>query len=134
MASPRCAHDRDPSILQRVLFHPNGGPSYVSGKILCKGSRIIAPFRQLHFDRTSYGSDDQTFDPNQLLRDKMLARAASYRPFGGGTSSRPGCFLARQEVKMVIAILLHSFELSLEGEQDFPVNEFGKASTVIAGR
>ena len=105
----------------------------LGGKKFHKGSRIIAPFRQLHFDRTVYGGDSQIFDPDRFLSDKTLARGASYRPFGGGTSYCPGHFLARQEVKMFVALVLHRFELSLEGEQDFPMIEVGKPTTGIAG-
>ena len=107
--------------------------TFLGGKRFHKGSRIIAPFRQLHFDRTVYGDDDQKFDPDRFLRDKTLARGANYRPFGGGTSYCPGRFLAKQEVKMFVAILLHSFEISLEGEQEFPMIEVGKPATGIAG-
>ena len=114
-------------------IRPVAQATFLGVKIFHKGSRIIAPFRQLYFDRTVHGGDDQKFDPDRFLRDKTLARAASYRPFGGGTSYCPGRFLARQEVKILVAILLHRFELSLEGEQDFPMLEVGKSATGIAG-
>ena len=108
-------------------------PTILGGKTFHKGSRIIAPFRQLHFDRTVYGHDGHSFDPDRFLRDRTLARGANYRPFGGGTSYCAGRFLAGQEVKMFIALVLHRFELSLEGEQDFPMIEVGKPTTGIAG-
>ena len=108
-------------------------PTFLGGKRFEKGSRIIAPFRQLHFDPTVYGQDDQAFDPDRFLKNKTLARGGSYCPFGGGTSYCPGRFLAKQEVKMFIALVLHRFELSLEGEQEFPMIEVGKPATGIAG-
>ena len=114
-------------------IRPVAQATFLGGKFFQKGSRIIAPFRQLHFDRAVYGGDDQTFDPDRFLRDKTLARVASYRPFGGGTSYCPGRFLARQEVKMFVALVLHRFELSSNGEQDFPMIEVRKPTSGIAG-
>ena len=108
-------------------------PTILGGKKFERGSRIIAPFRQLHFDHAVYGHDDHVFDPERFLRDKTLARGTSFRPFGGGTSYCPGRFLAKQEVKMFIALVLHRFELSLEGKQDFPMIEVGQPTTGIAG-
>lgn len=108
-------------------------PTILGGKRFGKGSRIIAPFRQLHFDPTVYGHDSHVFDPDRFLRDKTLTRGASYRPFGGGTSYCPGRFLAKQEVKAFIAMVLHRFEFSLDGKQDLPLIEDGKPTTGIAG-
>ena len=77
------------------------------------------PFEQ--FDRAVYGHEDHVFDPDRFLRNKTLARGASYRPLGGGTSCCTGRFLAKQEVRTFIALVLHRFELSSERESSrFP--------------
>jgi cytochrome P450 len=58
----------------------------------------------------------QTFDPARWLADGAPGRAASSAkrvamPFGAGPRLCPGRYLAMQEIKMVIAMLLGGFEI-----------------------
>ena len=89
----------------------------------------MSPFRQLHFDEGIFGADAQRFVPERFIRDEGLVRSKGFRPFGGGTTHCPGRFVAKQEVFMFVAVVLHRFEVRLApGEQAFPVLERKKPS------
>jgi len=67
--------------------------------------------------------DAQTFDPARWLADGAPGRAASSAkrvamPFGAGPRLCPGRYLAMQEMKMVIAMLLGGFEIERVGTPD----------------
>ena len=63
-----------------------------------------------------YFPSPQAFDPARWLADEAPSRAASSAkrvamPFGAGPRLCPGRYLAVQEIKMVIAMLLGGFDI-----------------------
>ncbi|KAL8947491.1 MAG: hypothetical protein Q9183_007782, partial [Haloplaca sp. 2 TL-2023] len=92
----------------------------IGGKLLRKGSRLMIPYRQMHFDESIFGADAQTFRCDRFLKDKTLKRGSSWRPFGGGTTQCPGRFAAKQVVLSFTATLLKRFDVQIEGQQPFP--------------
>ena len=92
----------------------------IRGTLFRKGSRVIVPFRQLHIDEDVFGEDVQGFHPERLLKNPKLTRSPSWRPFGGGTSTCPGRFLAKRVVFTWIALLVHRFDVSVKAGQKLP--------------
>ncbi len=79
------------------------------------GSKLLMPYRQMHFSAAAFGADAARFNARRFLRDPGLARSPSFRPFGGAATYCPGRFLARREVYVFVVLLLHRFELRLTG-------------------
>ena len=86
-------------------------PTEIGGKILRPGYRILTPYRQLHYNEDVFGDDVGEFDPERFLKNKDLAHHASFKPFGGGVNYCPGRHIARQEVFVFIALVLHRFDI-----------------------
>ena len=95
----------------------------IGGKQLRRGTKVLIPYRQLHFNEDVWGTDAKTFDPERFLKNKGLARDPSFRPFGGGTTYCPGRFLAKREVMTFIALLLHSFDIALAANPALPAGK-----------
>lgn len=98
----------------------------VGGKVLQPGRKVLAPFRQMHFDPEVYGANTAILDPLRFANNPKLQRSTSWRPFGGGNTHCPGRFIARREVYMFIAIVLYRFDVKLAAgtagkKQTFPV-------------
>lgn len=85
----------------------------VGGKVLQPGRKVLAPFRQMHFNPEVYGADAASFDPRRFANNPKLQRSTSWRPFGGGNTHCPGRFIARREVYMFVAIVLFRFDVRL---------------------
>ncbi len=77
------------------------------------GTKVLMPYRQMHFNPAVFGAAAHRFDARRFLRRPALARSTSFRPFGGAAAHCPGRFLARREICMYVAIALHRFELAL---------------------
>lgn len=93
--------------------------------VLRSGTKVLIPYRQLHFDEAIFGSNAQNFDSERFLRQKNLHKSPSYRPFGGGSTYCPGRFVARQEVVAFVAFVLKRFELEIpNAEADGVSNTF----------
>lgn len=88
-------------------------PTKIGGKTLCPGNRLLIPYRQLHYNEDVFGEDVNDFNGERFLRNKELTHNASFRPFGGGATYCPGRFIARQEVNIFIALVLHRFDIGL---------------------
>lgn len=92
-------------------------PTFIGGKELPTGSRVVVPFRQLHFDGSVYGPDVNSFVPERFIRSKTLDHSPSYLPFGGGISYCPGRFLARDEFSVFVALVLSRFDVEVVGDK-----------------
>ncbi|KAL8791891.1 MAG: hypothetical protein Q9195_005467, partial [Heterodermia aff. obscurata] len=106
-------------------------PTPIGSKLLPAGTKLMSPFRQLHFDETVFGPEVQRFVPERWIRDEGLGRSKAFRPFGGGTTHCPGRFVAKQEVFMFVVVVLHRFEVRLKGGEEgqgFPGVEREKPS------
>ncbi|KAF2675970.1 cytochrome P450 [Lentithecium fluviatile CBS 122367] len=98
----------------------------IGGKLLRKGSRLMIPYRQLHFDQSVFGAEVDSFKPDRFIKDKTLTRGGSWRPFGGGTTQCPGRYAAKQVVLSFVAMLLKRFHVELDGPQKLPEPQLGK--------
>lgn len=110
----------------------------VGGFTFHAGTKVIIPYRQLHFDEAVFGQDAHNLNIGRFLENKNLNRSPSYRPFGGGSTYCPGRFIARQEVVGFVAIVLKRFNVapwkSQNGsEQRFPSLEEKKPCLGVMG-
>lgn len=105
----------------------------INGKIFRKGSRLMMPYRQLHFDKAVFGEDVREFKPTRFLDQEYLARSPSWRPFGGGKTLCPGRYVAQQTVLTFVAMTLWEFDIKLEGGQEFPRADVGKPVLGVMG-
>ena len=97
----------------------------IGDSVLRTGTKVLIPYRQLHFDEAVFGTDANQFDSERFLRRKGLHASPSYRPFGGGSTYCPGRFIARQEVVAFVACVLERFEMEvLREENDGIANKF----------
>lgn len=96
-------------------------PTVIGGKTLQPGAFVFIPYRQLHFNEDVFGKDASTFVADRFLKHPELSRHPSFRPFGGGTTYCPGRFIARQEVYIFVALMLHNYDVELATtSQQFP--------------
>ncbi len=113
-------------------------PLTVGGKDLRAGTKVLIPYRQLHFDDKVFGANAAVFDSERFLASKELSRSSSYRPFGGGTTYCPGRFIAKKEVLTFVALVLERFDIALPEQKlgsmaSFPQIEDGKPCLGIMG-
>ena len=87
------------------------GSTEIGGKILRPGYRVLTPYRQLHHNEDVFGDDVGEFNAERFLKKKGLAHHPSFKPFGGGVNYCPGRLIARQEVFVFIALVLHRFDI-----------------------
>ncbi|KAI9879019.1 MAG: hypothetical protein M1830_009818 [Pleopsidium flavum] len=85
----------------------------INGFTLRTGTKVIIPYRQLHFNEAVFGTNAAHFDAERFMKNKDLNRSTSYRPFGGGSTYCPGRFIARQEVVAFVALVLGRYDLEL---------------------
>ncbi|KAL9577512.1 MAG: hypothetical protein Q9212_006317 [Teloschistes hypoglaucus] len=98
-------------------------PTVIGNKTLQPGAFVFIPYRQLHFNEDVFGADAHEFKADRFLQNPELAKHPSFRPFGGGTTYCPGRFVARQEVCVFVALMLHKYDVALVGAmggQTFP--------------
>ena len=88
-------------------------PTVIAGMTLRRDTKLIIPYRQLHYNEDVYGSNVCQFDPERFFKDRELSRSSSYRPFGGGSTYCPGRFIARQEVVTFIGLVLGRFDIQM---------------------
>ena len=88
-------------------------PTEIGGKILRPGYRVLIPYRQLHYDEGVFGEDANIFDPGRFLANKEMSHHPSFKPFGSGANYCPGRVIARLEVFVFIALILHRYDVDL---------------------
>ena len=66
----------------------------------------------LHRDKSVWGEDAESFNPDNFSREAEAARpAAAYKPFGNGQRACIGRQFAMQEATLVIGMILQRFQL-----------------------
>lgn len=91
----------------------------IGGKTLKKGNRIMMPYRQMHFDENTFGTDANEFNVEQFLKNPALKR--NIMAFGGGATQCPGRHFSAQAAMVLVAEMLYRFEMRLEDQnQPFP--------------
>ncbi|KAL9045028.1 MAG: hypothetical protein Q9214_001880, partial [Letrouitia sp. 1 TL-2023] len=98
----------------------------IGGKILRKGNRLMVPYRQLHFNESSFGPDAREFSAQRFMENPKLQSSAMWRPFGGGQTMCPGRFIAKRSVAIFVALTLRRFDIDIVEGQSFPSGEEGK--------
>lgn len=85
------------------------------GESLPAGARLMIMHRQLMKDVDAWGENADQFDPRRFLGHEDLLKCKSYTPFGGGSMLCPGRFMARGEVMVFVALLIHRFDVLTHG-------------------
>lgn len=106
----------------------------IGGKKIPAKSRVMVPTRELHFDSSVFGPTSSSFQPDRFLTSKDdLTKSASFRPFGGGISHCPGRFIAQQEIKMVVVLILRNWEVEIVDGSNMPELETKIPTTGVMG-
>lgn len=106
-------------------------PTEIGHVTLKPGATVLAPYRQLHFDKTVFGDNADTFDPDRFLLNKDLAKSPSFRPFGGGTTYCAGRYVAKREILTFVALTTHRYNFTLVAESaGMPIREFPKTDVM----
>lgn len=95
-------------------------PTSIGSKILLPGSRLLMPYRLVHFSSEIFGPNTDQFDPNRFLRNPGLSKHPGFRPWGGGSTLCPGRFLARREICAFIVGFLQRFHVEVVEGEAFP--------------
>ncbi|KAF7879662.1 uncharacterized protein EAF02_007832 [Botrytis sinoallii] len=106
-------------------------PTFFSGKILAKGTKLMIPYRQLHLDGQAWGPSARDFDPERFLKDKSLIRSQNFRPFGGGHTLCPGRFIAKKSVYTIVALIFSRYDVTLV--TDAATQKFPRIDDATAG-
>ncbi|KAL9594859.1 MAG: hypothetical protein Q9219_006794 [cf. Caloplaca sp. 3 TL-2023] len=91
-------------------------PTQLGNKVLRQGTKLLMPYRQLHFQTEVFGPQIKEFRPQRFLGEKDLGRSSEYKPFGGGITYCSGRFIARREVLAFVAMVLRKYDIELAGE------------------
>lgn len=85
-----------------------------SNCLLREGTKLLSPFRNLHFDEKIYGEEAQEFEFERFMgvRNAELAKKKNNRPFRGGTTYCPGIFGAKRKVFMFVVVVLTRFNIA----------------------
>ena len=119
------------SVLQEILrFYSRGASARLvledtmlnEQYLLEKGSAVLMATAVLHTEPSVWGPPE--FDARRFMRKQFGAKrstAASYRPFGGGSTICPGRHFATAELLVLTAMLAYQFEMSpVSGEWRVP--------------
>jgi cytochrome P450 len=89
----------------------------IGGKKIPAKSRVMVPTRELHLNPAVFGPDSKQFQSDRFMQPGKadLTKSTSFRPFGGGISHCPGRFIAQQEIKMFVVLLLRHWEIESVG-------------------
>jgi cytochrome P450 len=105
----------------------------IGGKKILARSCVMVPARELHFNPSVFGPTSGHFQPDRFVNEenKDLTKSTSFRPFGGGISHCPGWYLAQQEIKIVVALLLKNWDIEVESGSALPGMETESPTTDI---
>lgn len=95
-------------------------PTTIGSKTLLPGSRLLMPYRPMHFSSEIFGPNIEQFDPTRFIQNPGLSKHAAFRPWGGGSTFCPGRFLAKREICAFIVTLMHQFDPQVLTGEAFP--------------
>lgn len=98
----------------------------IGRKLLKKGTKLLIPYRVLHFDQSVYGADVNTFRPERFLQKPNHTMVSNCRPYGGGKTICTGRYLAEHSVKMCAAMILRRYDLDMVGNPPLPEGDEAK--------
>ncbi len=88
-------------------------PTVIGTKMLKPGNPVMIPIRQLHYSKSAFGGNAGQFDAERFLKEPSLSKSTSYKPFAGGVTYCPVRFLAKREVLVFVATVLHRFDIEV---------------------
>ncbi|KAI0071400.1 cytochrome P450 [Panus rudis PR-1116 ss-1] len=107
--------------------------TFSDGTFIPAGTFVSVPTWSTHHDEEYY-DDPDTFNPwrfiskddedSQGTTNNMAATSPEYLPFGYGKHACPGRFFAANELKIILAHLVLTYDIKLEGETDVPEDLF----------
>lgn len=98
--------------------------------LLRKGSGLLIPYRQMHFDEANFGADAANFNAERFLQNEGMDRNTAFRPFGGGMSYCAGRSMAKREILGFVAIALSQLDIELPQQ----LNKEGEKMNGISGK
>lgn len=87
----------------------------VDGITLRKGGTVILSVTELHRNEEAFGCDAADFAPTRFQDDPKLASSKSFRPLGSGSTYCPGREFAFQQTLLIVALMLHAFDMQVVG-------------------
>ena len=88
-------------------------PTVIGTKVLKPGNPVMVPIRELTCSESAFGGNAGQFDAERFLKQPNLNKSLNYKPFGGGVTYCPGRLLARRELLVFVATLLHRFDIEV---------------------
>ena len=80
--------------------------------LLKKGSFLIIPSHEMHFDIDAWGETVRDFDPQRFLKpNARKIHAGAFRGFGGGANLCPGKYFAMREVVAMVAMFALRYDM-----------------------
>lgn len=79
-----------------------------------KGDWVFVLTLAAHRDKTTWGPDAETFDPDRWLPERRREHRGIYKPWGVGLRACIGRQFAQHEVTLALAHILRSFEIELD--------------------
>jgi cytochrome P450 len=85
----------------------------LAGRRMCPDDWVIVLIPAIHRDPAAWGEDAESFDPDRFLPERSRGRMPhSYKPFGTGERACIGRQFALHEAVLVLARLLHRYDLA----------------------
>lgn len=73
----------------------------------------MIPMRRLHYNESAFAGNASQFDAERFLKESSLDKSLNYKPFAGGVTFCPERSLAKREVWVPVATLLHRFDIEV---------------------
>jgi cytochrome P450 len=95
-----------------------------TGHTMVPGDWAIVLLPAVHRDPEVWGDDAESFDPDRFLPERARGRAPhSYKPFGTGERACIGRQFALHEAVLVLARILHRYDLQADPGYELSVSE-----------
>jgi cytochrome P450 len=95
-----------------------------TGHVMRPDDWAIVVLPMVHRDPAVWGDDAHTFDPDRFLPDRSRGRLPhTYKPFGTGERSCIGRQFALHEAILVLARMLHRYELTPDPAYELQITE-----------
>jgi cytochrome P450 len=95
-----------------------------TGHVMEPGDWAVVMLPAVHRDPEAWGDDAESFDPDRFLPERARGRAPhSYKPFGTGERACIGRQFALHEAVLVLARILHRFDLEPDPAYELRITE-----------
>jgi cytochrome P450 len=103
---------------------PRAETTLSTGHVMRPGDWALVLLPAVHRDPTVWGPDAEQFDPDRFLPEHSRGRPAhTYKPFGTGERSCIGRQFALHEAVLVLARVLHRYELAPDPGYELRITE-----------